>query len=128
MRPHQKDKRIVNGFETGKDGLFYQLMLVIGVNDREWQHFCGATLITNQYAMSAYHCFTKIIGLHLKLLSAVYSRKERLGNDIIEWITVVAGRYQSHPLGSSAAKPGIWGKETNKQVNAMYMDFWGIQF
>jgi hypothetical protein len=41
-----------------------------------------------------------------------------LGNDIIEWITVVAGRYQSHPLGSSAAKPGIWGKETNEQVNA----------
>jgi hypothetical protein len=97
-------------------------------DDREWQNFCGATLITNQYAMSAYHCFTKIIGNHLKLLSADYSRKERLGNDIIEWITVVAGRYQSHPLGSSAAKPGIWGKEANEQVNAMYMDFWGIQF
>ena len=79
MRPHQKDKRIVNGFETGKDGLFYQLMLVIGVNDREWQHFCGATLITNQYAMSAYHCFTLLIEDHLELLSADYSRKERLG-------------------------------------------------
>ena len=101
LRPHQRDKRIVNGFETGKDGLFYQLMLVIGVNEREWQHFCGATLITNQYAMSAYHCFTLLIEDHLELLSADYSRKERLGNDIIELITVVAGRYQSHPLGST---------------------------
>ena len=99
MRPH--DKRIINGFETGKDGLSYQLMLVFGEDDREWQNFCGATLITNQYAMSAYHCFTSLIEENLKLLSADYSRKERLGNDIIELITVVAGRYQSHPLGST---------------------------
>ena len=76
-------------------------MLVIGEDDREWQNFCGATLITNQYAISAYHCFNVIIEDNLKLLSADYSRKERLGNDIIESITVVAGRYQSDPLGST---------------------------
>ena len=101
LRPHQKDKRIVNGFETGKDGLSYQLMLVYGVNDREWQHFCGATLITNQYALSAFHCFTGLIEGYLEVLSADSSRKERLGNEVIEWITVVAGRYQSQLLGST---------------------------
>ena len=101
FRPHQRYKRIVNGFETGKDGLPYQLMLVIGKDDREWQNFCGATLITNQYAMSAYHCFTFLIEKHYKLLSADYSRKERLGNDIVKLITAVAGRYQSHPLSST---------------------------
>ena len=41
-------------------------MLVIGEDDREWSNFCGATLITNQYAMSALHCFTQQIAEILK--------------------------------------------------------------
>ena len=85
-------------------------MLVFGEDTRAWNNFCSATLITNQYAMSAYHCFTEQIDGTVKHILGkdidmdTDQNKEiidRIGKLFVKKTTVVAGRYHTHLLNST---------------------------
>ena len=76
-----QEGRVVNGFDTGQ-ALPYQLQLVFDVEGYKKQHFCGATLVTEKYATSAYHCF-----------AIQKYQDEKINQVYLDWVTVIAGQY-----------------------------------
>ena len=84
--------RIVKGFDT-EEPLPYQLSLEYYVTNSlwggEWTHFCGATLITKSYAISALHCFVVQVEMSRKI-----SGDELYFKDF----RVVAGKYYKNPI------------------------------
>ena len=70
------DSRVNNGFKAGKP-LPYQLQLMMDVRlpngTKVSFHFCGATLISKQYAISALHCFQDNMDYNMVVLSVEFS-------------------------------------------------------
>uniref|UniRef100_A0A673GR79 trypsin n=1 Tax=Sinocyclocheilus rhinocerous TaxID=307959 RepID=A0A673GR79_9TELE len=57
--PLDEDDKIVGGFECTKNGVPYQVSLNSGY------HFCGGSLITNNWVVSAAHCYKSSIQVRL---------------------------------------------------------------
>ena len=76
-----QEGRVVNGFDTGQ-ALPYQLQLVFDVEGYKKQHFCGATLVTEKYATSAYHCF-----------AIQKYQDEKINQVYLDRVIVIAGKY-----------------------------------
>ncbi|XP_050987765.1 trypsin-3 [Labeo rohita] len=57
--PLNDDDKIVGGFECTKNGVQYQVSLNSGY------HFCGGSLITNRWVVSAAHCYKSSIQVRL---------------------------------------------------------------
>uniref|UniRef100_A0A8C9S791 trypsin n=1 Tax=Scleropages formosus TaxID=113540 RepID=A0A8C9S791_SCLFO len=53
------DDKIVGGYECRKNSVPYQVSLNVGY------HFCGGSLISNQWVLSAAHCYQSRIQVHL---------------------------------------------------------------
>ena len=87
-----REGRVVNGFDTGQ-ALPYQLQLVFG--DQQ-QHFCGATLVTEKYATSAYHCF-----------AIQKYQDEKINQVYLDLVTVKAGQYNKDNSYYSQVSCGI---------------------
>lgn len=105
------DDRIVGGYECAAHSQPWQVSINIGY------HFCGGSLINDQWIISAAHCWQKFV---LFLFSSLYFYKNRMFNGIYGHSPYLSPYTQIVVLGDHH----IWMNEGNEQYMSVDAIYW----
>jgi hypothetical protein len=74
--PIMPNTRIMNGFEANQNSFPWQVSLRYIINNKMQDHFCGGSIISDQWILTAGHCLDNLDIKYIRVVTGLHKRKE----------------------------------------------------